>query len=435
MLVSCLPAQSSLAGNITREQERLALDGARQVLYQYQEYASFTEDGERISQDYTDAFLGLFSDPQRDRVFNDAAERARRGSSVTARDYVGYIHSNYPSGLDVILETGEISLLGIESLPGRDGAYQMKVSVHKELFGLTLSRRLHEYSGTLVFAMEFMIDDDSPSGFVITGISDQTGHVNYLADQRLRGLHLGVSGEMAGSMMLSADINDNSHWQQTPQREVSFGASVTWFFNRSVGLTIGANMVRYSAGLSLDNFSGQSDIEIIDKDDDIYNPVFEISDLTELNTLEYIEIPLMLNLRTGKASTGIYLDAGIVYAISQKAGYRVEGVVNRMGYYQEYDITLEDVPEYGFAEVALDEAGSWQVNPTNIAAIARVGLSIPITAEAYLRIGGVGIFGLNDILYDRPKHPEDFISTTGIVPGETRLARFGVEIGFSYKLF
>ena len=435
LLVMGLPAQGSYEGAITPDQERLALDGARQVLEIYQEYGTFTEDGERISQDYTDAFLGLFSDHGSDRVFNDAAEDARRGSSVSAWDYVLYIHRNYPSGVDIFLDTDQMSLLFIESLPGRDGEYQMRVSVHKDLFGLSARRRLHEYSGTLVFAMEFEIEGNIPSGFVITGISDQRGHHNYLANRRLRGLHLGVSGEMAGSMMLSQDIANNSHWQQTPHREVSFGASFTWFFNRSVGLTVGANMVRYSAILSLDSFSGQSDIEIIDKDDDIYNPVFEISELSEFNTLEYIEIPFMLNLRTGRASTGIYLDAGVVYSMSQKAGFQVEGVVNRKGYYQEYDITLEDVPEYGFVEVALDESGTWEASPNNLSAIARLGLSIPLARTVYLKIGGVVVFGLDDILYDKPRHSEDFISTTGVVPGDTRLARAGVEMGLSIKLF
>ena len=106
-----------------------------------------------------------------------------------------------------------------------------------------------------------------------------------------------------------------------------------------------------------------------------------------------------------------------------------------MGYYPEYDLLLDDVPEYGFETVVLDDTGDWQVKASNLSAIARLGVSFPITQKIYFKVGGVVVYGISDILYNKPKHNEDFISTTGITPSSTSLMRMGVEVGISFKLF
>jgi hypothetical protein len=311
----------------------------------------------------------------------------------------------------------------------------VSVKVTKELFGLTKQNVLHSFKGDLIFQLEAVIENGKVNNVTIAAINDNTRYKNLAADDRLRGFHLSLVGEPAQSQLSSSTLMENTYWQQQPQVGFNFGVNFTWFFNRLFGVTVGAHKTEYVTNFLLNSFSGQSTIEMIDEDNDKYYQVYEISDLTEMNSLNYIEVPLMLNYRTGRAKTGIYLDLGLVYALSLNTSYQVEGLTNRMGYYPEYDLLLDDIPEYGFETVVLDDAGSWQVKSSSLSGIARLGLSFPISQKIYFKVGGVAVYGIDDILYNKPKHNEDFISTMGIIPTSTTLLRIGLEAGVSLKLY
>jgi hypothetical protein len=433
-IVGILLGNNVLAQNVSKEQEESMTQTVKELLQRYSQLGSFTQDGKTISQEYVQAFASLFKNPTGSLVINDINPRQRKGEVVPISNYISFVKNNYPSGLEIMLDADKLAVVSIVSSMESSNTFELTAKIDKELFGLTGMNILHNFKGELFFRFEVSLVTSGANKATIIQISDFTRLARDEANNRIRGLHVGIIGEPSRTNISSRSFDNQSAWGKTPGQGLNFGVSASWFFNRSFGVSLGVNSTHYQSNLMLNTFSGQANFQLTDLDQDAYFPVYEISDLTEISTLDYIEVPVTLNFRIGKPKIGLYLDMGAVYSYSISAKYQVEGLVKRAGYYPDLDLVIDDVPEYGFETVVLDEAGSWQVSRSNLGVISRLGINIPITRFSNLRVGGIMVMGLNDILYNKPKHTEDFISTTGIIPKSTRLLRTGIEIGVSIKV-
>jgi hypothetical protein len=412
-----------------------AFNSAKSIIEQYQKYSSFTEDGERISTEYTSLFLSLFKNPNLNLVFNDINPQLTPSNTIVVNQYVNDLRNNFPTGLDVVIDIESMEVVSHSAIKKTHNRYQLFVKANKEIYGLSKLKYIHNFKGQLFFELEYLLQDNGTIYMQIVNIYDLQSYTNHITNTRLKGFHIRLNVEPSGSRLLSQTFTDNNLWIQTPEISYNYGVNFSWYFNRHFGVSLGASKVQYMSRFGLKSFSGQSSTQMIDKDDDIYYPVVEITDLTELNTLDYLELPILLNFRTGGNKVVLYLDLGLAYGLSLNSSYSIEGVVKRMGNYPEYDVVFEDIPEYGFETVILDGNEKWSTNKRNLTGIGKLGLSIPLTYSSHLRIGGSVSYGLDDILYNKPKHSEDFISTTGTIPSKIQLFRVGIEVGLSVKVF
>ena len=90
-------------------------------------------------------------------------------------------------------------------------------------------------------------------------------------------------------------------------------------------------------------------MESTDTEGEKYEKRISGRNIMETQTIGFINFPLCLNLRfaSGK-KMGILIKAGIKYAIPKVKKYESSGIFTYKGYYAQYPVTLENLPDYGF---------------------------------------------------------------------------------------
>lgn len=124
---------------------------------------------------------------------------------------------------------------------------------------------------------------------------------------------------------------------------VEFG----YFFSGIAGLSIGAEYSSYSAKLALDSTSIR--FQDVDSENENYEMRIQGKSMSENQKISVITFPVCLNLRfKANAKLGFYLKTGVSVNIPVEKSYNGSGIFSYSGYYSEYPVLLQDLPEYGF---------------------------------------------------------------------------------------
>jgi len=171
-----------------------------------------------------------------------------------------------------------------------------------------------------------------------------------------------------------------------------------------------------------------------DEDGDNYYPGYDF-DLTEEIGIKSFDIPIGLMFRLGSPNkTAFTFDLGIIYSMLRTPSVAIEGNVNSMGKYPDYNITFEDEPDLGFTSNSnYSGTGEWSISSSLISAYTELGLSFPIGKKMYLNIGGRYIYGLTKFSSNGARHEFDPInfSTESF---SYSISNIGANVGLFYKL-
>jgi hypothetical protein len=205
--------------------------------------------------------------------------------------------------------------------------------------------------------------------------------------------------------------------------------------SKSFGVGTGLRFGAYSSMLSIKDFNKQLGKTVTDQDGDAYYPIFNISNLEELNSLKTIDIPISLKIRGGKGKTGMYFDVGMIYSMFRSASYTLTGRATTMGYYNQFNVTLSDIPEYNFGTTEFKSVTyTMSVPDNNLSAFVSTGLTFVVYPDIAMRFGINALYGLTDLMYRESRHYVDFYATTGLSGDKTNLLSLGVEIGVYYRI-
>jgi len=135
------------------------------------------------------------------------------------------------------------------------------------------------------------------------------------------------------------------------------GAELIYTFKRSdkylLTASIGISTSKY-AGNYATSYTDSSVIRDSDGDDMLITN--RISNVSEKQYFNYINIPVKLGIEYQLVSKiAVFANAGISYSINTKSGYETAGQLTRTGYFEKYDLLLEDI----------DVDGSVYFFPTN----------------------------------------------------------------------
>jgi hypothetical protein len=269
-------------------------------------------------------------------------------------------------------------------------------------------------------------------------VADATKHAQVQGDKKYGGLYVGLSGGYNQNVMMYPNLNSSSIWSWQMGTSIMPTLEIHYMFNRGFGFATGVRAGNYSPGLSLKNFSGQLSSPITDDDDDLYYPIYEISNLEEVSTIKTIDIPMYVKIRAGSGKVGFYLDFGVVYSLFNSMSYTLSGTATRKGYYPDFDVVLEDIPEYNFYTNTTFSANDvMELTPpkNGFSGYASMGLSVAVYKNMMLRIGASANYGLVDMRESVPHHSIDYFSTSGVKPGEVFLHSASVELGLYYRVF
>ena len=131
------------------------------LMEMYQQYSTFTDDMESLSDDYISGFQGLFTSPDA-LIINDLDYTKKTAAKISVSKYIEYVKSWYSRGLGVTATVTEKASPRLVN-----NMYVMALRVSKDLSGYYKNQQMHKYKGEQYFAIEF---DPGMTTFRIKGI-------------------------------------------------------------------------------------------------------------------------------------------------------------------------------------------------------------------------------------------------------------------------
>ena len=158
---------------------------------------------------------------------------------------------------------------------------------------------------------------------------------------------IGVEGSFGPAFMLGK-MDDG--WSKDVKMawgvDVYYGSpSFTEKFPISVEVGLGVGGMTFSAHRG----AGTATIESVDVDGDKYQAICDYSDMVEKQKLTYLNIPIRLCIgQPVRDRVTAYFKIGVTPSINVSSKFEGEGTYSLKGYYPQWDVTIEDVPELGF---------------------------------------------------------------------------------------
>ncbi len=262
-------------------------------------------------------------------------------------------------------------------------------------------------------------------------------------------------GVGAGWSTIGYSLTDGSN---TGAAHFSAHVGYSYFFNRYVGLGFGVDFARYGAsayyGNTLFTWGGDG---VFDSDGEAYTHRTQLDHWRETQSLYAVSVPLVVQFAVPiNRSLQFMADVGVRYAHFVASGYSASGNITHTGYYPKWQLTLDNMPPYGFYTTS-DFSASGKLNnkPFSINLMAKFGIVVPLnkrwdlTAKAYLDYGLTRALDLEEnaqplgFRNDREGMAEihsfmnDYstvLATNQVNGGRANVLAVGVEIGVRFKL-
>jgi hypothetical protein len=146
-----------------------------------------------------------------------------------------------------------------------------------------------------------------------------------------------------------------------------------YFFSKIAGISIGAGIGSYSTELSLDSCSFR--FQTSDSENETYEMRIAGKSIVEKQKISFLSIPVCFILRypVGK-KLGIYVKAGMSFDIPIVKTYDESGTFTYDGYYAQYPILLQDLPDFGFpSNLNTSASGNLEIKSFSQTLIASAG--------------------------------------------------------------
>ncbi len=195
--------------------------------------------------------------------------------------------------------------------------------------------------------------------------------------------------------------------------KLGFGAkaSYSYFFSPSWGVGAGVEVSRYSTNGYLDGARVSFDNRIDDQGD-LYRKDVYFRDWSEIQTVIYFEIPIMMYYQY---DFGLRKRMVMLIRFGAKVGFPLMGNYNVtrgslevQGYYPKWNVTLFNMPNHGFGTVSSSKTSGKLNLPFNVAATAGFDFSFETTKKIDIFVGASFDYGFlnsksannGDLLYE-----------------------------------
>ncbi len=380
--------------NIDVVEERI-----REILAEYKTYSSEINNQTPVGD--RRGFINLFHNA-RVLVYKDFSNKDMPDTLLRLEDYIDEINTMFPNGLDVKMNTDNPDI----RKPKRQSTnrYYIDVYISKEIFGfyenIVFSRII-----PLIFTFGYDIENEVPENVCIYGITKA----------RMINIQAGFHINPALTNIVNLNVFDDARFNFSRRVNYNSGLEITWFINNWIGFGSGVDFCTYQNSLKLHHFDPLGD----------FDP--NMIEINMINTLQYLEIPFLLKLKTSKDdSKGLYLNTGVRY--NQLIGRSFTSTATNKNNYQ----TRENVIS--------DELWKEYLNRSFLSGHISFGVLIPMGKNAILNLGGNYVQGLVRLETYSADSYSDIKYKGGINPlyGEpsshTVNQSFGIELGVNFIL-
>lgn len=252
---------------------------------------------------------------------------------------------------------------------------------------------------------------------------------------------------MDGSAGLSNIINKNlasEIWDSNANLGYNFNVGYFHSFGSLFRIKTGLGFSSYSNSLT-----GKGEVlsqQFMDIDNDSYTETLLLTNAQKTFNPMYLSVPVLFelgNLSINK--TGFYVDLGFKYSFLMNENNKNTGTYSTKGNYEQWGVTVEDVPELGFYP-SKEMESNLGFKKSNYSIIAGAGISIPLSGVTILKLGITGSFGLKDIggnqsaasdisplTEEAYQFRSEYIDNTFAVKEGSKTAYLGFEIGLYFS--
>ncbi len=245
-------------------------------------------------------------------------------------------------------------------------------------------------------------------------------------------IYVDISGAYNLSMIKS---NLNSGWGKINEFSVIPSVNATYMLNPNMGVGFGLKLGKYSSGFSVTGFSTQLENPYIDRDGDSYYPIYEGVNLSEINSFSTIDIPLYyrFQLALGKGKILAYANAGIMLSSISKMSYTLDGTLTRKGFYPEYNVVLNNYPEYNFDDLTYSPSTEREITAPGVglSGFITFGVMYEVAKDILIKAGGTFSLGFSDLRPSINNDFNEFHSSTYL--GKTSMNSAAIELGVVYR--
>lgn len=160
-----------------------------------------------------------------------------------------------------------------------------------------------------------------------------------------------------------------------------------FFFTENWGVSVGLGLDYYR---SLHKYSNAYDkVDYTDTDEEP-EAVFRVREenMKLYHTLFVVDLPIMLQMEYPVKNVFLYGSVGARFGFPILHSTSLTGDQIQTGYYAKWDLTLEDMHEYGTTPIS--ERGTFPVKTLTIAPQAEFGVAIPVREDLAVGIGAYG---------------------------------------------
>lgn len=205
-----------------------------------------------------------------------------------------------------------------------------------------------------------------------------------------------VQAKLTGGSL--SPYNSNLNLESSSGNYIGFEFGYHHSFNSHWGVGSGVGFTFLNSELELYNYRYDNG-DLIDSEGDPYHSTLYLNDWTEEQDITLLEIPFVATFQEELSRDGklnLYCDLGLRIGIPVSSKYEVNsGSYEDQGYYEQYDLTLKDIP--GHFEKVTDYAPSGDID---LKAAFMLTSSIGAKYMISDRLALIGSFRINTSLND-----------------------------------
>ncbi len=218
---------------------------------------------------------------------------------------------------------------------------------------------------------------------------------------------------------------------------IGFGADIQYHLSEYLIVGTGLRIHSYKATAELGDFYTEQDL--VDMDGDSYILRTTGSTIEEEYKSTAIEIPLFIRYQKWVTSDMILYGAtGPVFSFLGSPNVSMNGTISTEGYYPEWELTIDNVEEYGFYTRDINDSKTETTLKTSIGWLIEVGAEYYLSKRVNLTAGVFFQPGLSNLSNGNSENEIMLDSHTynGTLNGtdKVKLSKVGLRLGINFDL-
>jgi hypothetical protein len=207
--------------------------------------------------------------------------------------------------------------------------------------------------------------------FIVHGIAFSQGTNFQYTPQKI---YISFALQPAQTTILNRGVYNSSNLKNSPDLTLNGTVEIGFKLLKNLSLSTGIGKRSYSTTLGMAKYNNSYDT--IDSENDSFEMRIIGSGILEKQKITYLSVPVKINFQfLFTKKIGAFISSGIMVSIPVSKSYTGSGIFDYNGYYPDYNITLYDLPQYGFpGNVNLNKTDKLDITSYNLSFLASAGL-------------------------------------------------------------